>query len=157
MLAWKVGRVTITRIFELEIPIAYNPATPFMRDATPEALRAMPWLHPHFVTEEGALRLSIHALLVDAPGLRLVVDTCFGNDRARGMPGGVALQTPFGERPVGSDLPQGPVSDRPRRARTLARQRQSGPAGGPGDSVQPVFDAGLAQLVETDHRLSPEI
>jgi glyoxylase-like metal-dependent hydrolase (beta-lactamase superfamily II) len=26
-----------------------------------------------------------------------------------------------------------------------------------GDSVQPVFDAGLAQLVETDHRLSPEI
>jgi hypothetical protein len=95
MPAWKGGRVTISRIFELEIPIAYNPAAAFMRDAAPEALRAMPWLHPHFVNEEGALRLSIHALLVDAPGLLLVVDTCFGNDRARGVPGGVALQTPF--------------------------------------------------------------
>jgi glyoxylase-like metal-dependent hydrolase (beta-lactamase superfamily II) len=190
MLAWKVGRVTITRIFELEIPLAYNPAAPFLRDATPEALRAMPWLHPNFVTEEGALRLSVHALLVDAPGLRLVVDTCFGNDRARGMPGGVALQTPFlanlaeagwsresvdavvcthlhldhvGWNTMLQDGQWVPTFPNARyligreelehwRAKDSAAQQVV-----LGDSVQPVFDAGLAQLVETDHRLSPEI
>lgn len=38
-----------------------------------------------------------------------------------------------------------------RRLTSWGRQRAHG------DSVQPVFDAGLAQLVETDHRLSPEI
>jgi glyoxylase-like metal-dependent hydrolase (beta-lactamase superfamily II) len=181
--------VTITRIFELEIPIAYNPAAPFMRDATPEALRAMPWLHPDFVTEEGALRLSFHALLVDAPGLRLVVDTCFGNDRARGMPGGVALQTPFlahlaevgwsresvdavvcthlhadhvGWNTMlenGRWVPTFPKARYLFGREELEHWRTKGDVVPEilGDAVQPVFDAGLAELVETDHRLSPEI
>jgi glyoxylase-like metal-dependent hydrolase (beta-lactamase superfamily II) len=55
----------------------------------------MPWLYPHFVTPEGHLLLSIHALLVDAPGLKLVVDTCLGNDKPRKLTRGEALQTPF--------------------------------------------------------------
>ena len=54
------------RIVELELPIPYDPAAPFLREATPEALRAMSWLYPHFVTADGVLRLSVHALLVDA-------------------------------------------------------------------------------------------
>jgi len=37
--------------------------------ATPEALRKLAWLYPHFVSEDDAtLKLSIHALLVEAPG-----------------------------------------------------------------------------------------
>ena len=47
------------------------------------------------MTKEGHLRFLIHALLVEAPGIRLVVDTCVGNDRPRGMTGGVALATGF--------------------------------------------------------------
>ncbi|MFM5893339.1 MAG: MBL fold metallo-hydrolase, partial [Novosphingobium sp.] len=41
------------------------------------------------------LLLSIHALLVEAPGLRLVVDTCIGNDKPRRLLGGAALSTRF--------------------------------------------------------------
>jgi hypothetical protein len=61
MLAWKVGRVTIIRIVELELPIAYDETAPFMRDARPEALRKLPWLQPHFVDKNGSLLLSVHA------------------------------------------------------------------------------------------------
>ena len=41
------------------------------------------------------VELSIHALLVEAPGLKLVVDTCIGNDRPREITGGQPLATPF--------------------------------------------------------------
>jgi glyoxylase-like metal-dependent hydrolase (beta-lactamase superfamily II) len=53
------------------------------------------WLYPHFVGEDDTLKLSIHALLVEAPGLKLVVDTCIGNDRPREITGGQPLATPF--------------------------------------------------------------
>jgi hypothetical protein len=52
-------------------------------DATPEACKDIAWLKPHFMTENGELRLSIHALVVEAPSCRIIVDTCFGNDKQR--------------------------------------------------------------------------
>jgi glyoxylase-like metal-dependent hydrolase (beta-lactamase superfamily II) len=94
-LRWTIGDVTITRLQELELAIPFNPAWPFLPDATPEALAALPDLCPRFVTPDGALRLSFHALLVDAPGLRLVVDTCIGNDRAHSFLDNIPLQTSF--------------------------------------------------------------
>jgi glyoxylase-like metal-dependent hydrolase (beta-lactamase superfamily II) len=95
MLSWTIGAVKVTRIVELEMPVPYSTSRPFLVEATPEALREHAWLFPNFVTKEGHLRFSIHALLVEAPGIRLVVDTCVGNDRPRGMTGGVALATGF--------------------------------------------------------------
>src|SRR5258705_9332803 len=92
-LKWQVGDVKITRIVESELPISYSAEGAFLKEATPEKLRDMPWLYPHFVTEAGELKLSIHALLVEAPGLKLVVDTCVGNDKPRAMFG--KLQTGF--------------------------------------------------------------
>ena len=41
------------------------------------------------------MQMSIHALLVEAPGLRLVVDTCVGNDKPRSLLRGKALSTNF--------------------------------------------------------------
>jgi len=190
MLTWKVGRVTITRVVELEMPIAYDPAAPFMFDATPEALLALPWLQPHFVTTQGELLLSVHALLVEAPGLRLVVDTCIGNDRPRELTGGVALQTPFLEQLAeagwsrevvdtvvcthlhvdhvgwntmlehGRWVPTFPKARYLIGREELDHWRAEGDGAQQvilGDSIQPIFDAGLAELVETDHRLSAEI
>ena len=92
MLQWKIGDVTVTRVVEMEVacPIRIR-NTRCLPDATPEALRTMPWLYPHFVAEDGTLKLSIHALLVEAPGLRLVVDTCVGNDKPRGLTGKLPL------------------------------------------------------------------
>ena len=87
MLSWKVGRVKITRIVEMDLPV---PARA-MRQATTAALRKLAWVYPHFVGEDDTRKLSIHALLVEAPGLKLVVDTCIGNDRPREITGGHVL------------------------------------------------------------------
>ena len=97
MQKWTVGDVTITRVKELEFPVIYNDQH-FMPNASPEALRSIPWLHPHFVNDDGHILLSIHALLVETPTVRLVVDTCIGNDKPRSFIGGQALQTRFLER-----------------------------------------------------------
>jgi glyoxylase-like metal-dependent hydrolase (beta-lactamase superfamily II) len=75
---WNVGNVKITKIVELEtigstrfiLPLASN-----------EEIRKLPWLIPHFATEEGRLKMSIHTLVVETPSRRIVVDTGLGNDK----------------------------------------------------------------------------
>jgi glyoxylase-like metal-dependent hydrolase (beta-lactamase superfamily II) len=76
---WKVGDTTITKITE----IVYPEFSEVIPAATPELVKTVKWLFPHFVTPEGKLSLSIHSLIVDTPGAKLVVDTCIGNDRNR--------------------------------------------------------------------------
>jgi glyoxylase-like metal-dependent hydrolase (beta-lactamase superfamily II) len=190
MLSWKIGDVTITRLLEQEFPVVYSEKHPFMPKARPEALKAIDWLHPHYITDEGHIRLSVHALLVDAPGLRLVADTCVGNDRPRRMTGGRPLSTGFlrglteaGWSREGVDavvcthlhvdhvgwntmLVEGRWVPTFPRARYLFGRTEfeywSAAEDGEhptilADSVKPVIDAGLAELVEMDHRLSDEI
>jgi glyoxylase-like metal-dependent hydrolase (beta-lactamase superfamily II) len=190
MLTWRIGEVTVTRIVELELPVPYSPQRPFLAEASPEALKAIPWLYPDYVTPEGHLRLSIHALLVEAPGLRLVVDTCVGNDRPRSLLGGNALSTGFlkeleaaGWSREGVDavvcthlhvdhvgwntmLEDGRWVATFPKARYLIGRTEHAHWSAEGDeeqqqiladSVQPIFDAGLVDLVEMDHRISPEI
>ncbi len=92
MLSWQVGRVKITRIVEMDLPVPVS----VIPQATAAELRKLAWLYPHFVSEDDStLNLSVHALLVEAPGLKLVVDTCVGNDRPREITGGEPLATPF--------------------------------------------------------------
>ena len=76
---WKVGDVTITKITE----IIYPEFSDVIPAATPDVVKKVKWLFPHFVTPEGMLSLSIHSLIVDTPTAKLVVDTCIGNDRNR--------------------------------------------------------------------------
>ena len=76
---WKVGDVTITKITE----IVYPEFSDVLPTATPDVVKKVQWLFPHFVTPEGKLTLSIHSLIVDTPTAKLVVDTCIGNDRNR--------------------------------------------------------------------------
>ena len=95
MLSWQVGAVKITRIQEMQVPIPAGTDGRFIDEATPAALRAIPWLYPNFVNDQDQMLLSIHALLVEAPGLRLVVDTCVGNDKPRGLTGRQPLATKF--------------------------------------------------------------
>jgi hypothetical protein len=78
-LKWKVGDTTITKITE----ITYPEFPDLIPAATPEVVKKVPWLFPHFVTLEGKLSVSIHSLVVDTPGAKLVVDTCIGNGRNR--------------------------------------------------------------------------
>jgi glyoxylase-like metal-dependent hydrolase (beta-lactamase superfamily II) len=190
MLTWQVGAVKVTRIVEIEVPIAYDPANPFLDGATPEALRRHDWLYPNYVNEQDQMLLSIHALLVEAPGLRLVVDTCVGNDKPRHALGGAALSTPFLQHLAeagwsrdsvdvvicthlhvdhvgwntmladGKWVPTFPKARYLFGKTELAHWKAEGDEEQQEilvDSVKPILDAGLADLVEFDHRISPEI
>jgi glyoxylase-like metal-dependent hydrolase (beta-lactamase superfamily II) len=190
MLTWQIGAVKVTRIVEIEVPLAYNPDNPFLAGATPEELRRHAWLYPNFVSPQDELLLSIHALLVEAPGVRLVVDTCIGNDKPRHAVGGHPLATPFLQHLAdagwsresvdmvvcthlhvdhvgwntmlegGRWVPTFP------RARYLFGKTELAHWKAEGDeeqqeilvdSVGPIIDAGLSELVELDHRISPEL
>ena len=91
-LQWRIGDVTVTRVVESEASI---PPEGLLPAATAEGLaRHRDWLVPHFLDDDGNLRLSIHALLVESQGQRIVVDTCVGN---RVIPEfeGLRSDTPF--------------------------------------------------------------
>ena len=92
MLKWTVGDVTITRIVELETTGGTRFLLP---QATYDAVREIPWLTPHFADGVGKLKMSIHALVVETPTKRIIVDTCIGNDKARNVPQWSHLQTNF--------------------------------------------------------------
>ena len=190
MLSWQIGRVKVTRVTEIEFTFPYQEFA-LIKAATPEALKATPWLFPDFVREEdGALKSSVHALLVEAPGVRLVVDTCLGNDRPRLLIGNQPLSTPFLKRlgeagwaresvdlvvcthlhvdHVGWNtmLVDGKWTPTFPNARYLMGRREFEHWNSEGigeqqeilsDSVRPILDAGLADFVEMDHVISPEI
>lgn len=89
---WTIGDVTVTRIVEMETTGGMRFLLP---QATREAILDIDWLRPHFASEEGRIKMSIHALVVEAPGKRIVIDTCLGNDKTRGMQKWNNLQTDF--------------------------------------------------------------
>jgi glyoxylase-like metal-dependent hydrolase (beta-lactamase superfamily II) len=100
---WKVGEIKITKVVELEtigstrfiLPLASN-----------EEIRKLPWLIPHFATEEGRLKMSIHALVVETANRRIVVDTGLGNDKqGRGVPTWNNLKGPFLETMAAAGFP----------------------------------------------------
>jgi glyoxylase-like metal-dependent hydrolase (beta-lactamase superfamily II) len=188
MNSWRIGKVTITRIVELE---AAGGTRFILPDATPEALASHHWLRPHFVDERGRLRMSVHALVVDTPDRRIVVDTCIGNDKERSIPAWSRLHGPFLDDLAAAGFPPDSIDavlcthlhvDHVGWNTTLVGERwvptfprarylmgrgelaywQSRRANDDhrrafGDSVQPVLDAGLVDLVETDHRVCDEV
>ena len=90
---FKVGDVKITRIIESEAPC---PGTFILPNATPERMQQeADWLFPVFSNEKGKLRMSIHALVIESRGKRIIVDTCIGNDKIRSNPAWSKLQLPF--------------------------------------------------------------
>jgi glyoxylase-like metal-dependent hydrolase (beta-lactamase superfamily II) len=100
---WNVGKVKITKIVELEtigstrfiLPLAGN-----------DEIRKLPWLIPHFATEEGRLKMSIHSLVVETPARRIVVDTGLGNDKeGRNVPVWNHRNTPFPEAMTAAGFP----------------------------------------------------
>jgi glyoxylase-like metal-dependent hydrolase (beta-lactamase superfamily II) len=189
MQKWRIGDVTVTKIVELE---SCGGATWILPDAVPEACREISWLKPEFMNEEGELKFSVHALVIEAQDLLIVVDTCVGNEKER-MPykDWHRLQGAFltdfaaaGFDPAAVDcvlcthlhvdhvgwntmLVDGHwVPTFPNARYLIARdeydyfsrtdiaefnQRVFN------DSVGPVYEAGLMDLVDTDHRVCDEV
>src|ERR1700735_3950486 len=75
---WTIGRVKITKVVDLETVAHTRFILPL---AGREEIRQLPWLVPHFATEDGRLKMSIHTLVVETPMRRIVVDTGLGNDK----------------------------------------------------------------------------
>lgn len=186
---WKIGEVTVTKVVEFEM-------TGGTRFLLPQALydevRPIAWLQPHFADAEGRLKMSIHALVVETPSRRILVDTCLGNDKtgrrvphwndrhgpfladlaAAGYPResiGTVLCTHLHVDHVGwNTMLEGGrwVPTFPKARYLMGRaefeywqsQREAEDyAPIFADSVAPVFDAGLVDLVEADHRLCEEV
>ncbi len=168
--------------------------------ATRDAVSKIDWLTPHFADPDGNLIMSIHALVVETPTRKMIVDTCIGNDKQRSVPNWTNLQLPFLEDLSKAGYETGDIdtvmcthlhvdhvgwntmlvdgewvptfpnarylmgkqeyeywdkveSDKT-RSEADADQLNRGVMG---DSVRPVFDAGLVDLVDMDHRVCDEV
>jgi glyoxylase-like metal-dependent hydrolase (beta-lactamase superfamily II) len=191
---WRIGKVTVTKIVELEVTGGSRFILP---QATYDDILPIGWLRPHFADERGRLKMSIHALVVETPSRRIIVDTCLGNDKQnRRIPTWNNLQGPFladladagfprdsidtvlcthlhvdhvGWNTMLVDGPNGQKTWVPTfpRARYLmgrvefahwqGQRERDDMAAVFADSVEPIRDAGLADLVETDHRICDEV
>lgn len=190
MLKWTIGDVTVTRILELE---ATGGSRFILPQATPEVIRGIGWLAPHFADETGRLRMSVHALVVETPSTRIIVDTCIGNDKQRDIPTWTNLQTSFLQDLASAGFPPESIEvvlcthlhvdhvgwntklvdgrwvptfpnaryligraefDYWRKEEDGLEDHSRSPFH---DSVAPVFEAGLVDLVETDHRVCDEV
>jgi glyoxylase-like metal-dependent hydrolase (beta-lactamase superfamily II) len=188
MACWRIGDVTVTKVVEIE---ATGGSRFILPEATPDAVLPHRWLQPHFVNEQGRLRMSVHALVVETPRRRIIVDTCIGNDKVRSIPTWSRLQGPFVHDLEVAGYPRasidtvlcthlhvdhvgwntmlvdgGWVPTFP-GARYLmghvefayweARQEDDDHRAAFADSVRPVRDAGLVQLVDNNHRVCDEV
>jgi len=191
---WRIGDVTVTKIVELEVTGGSHFILP---QATYEAVLPISWLRPHFADERGRLKMSIHALVVETPERRVIVDTCLGNDKqGRRIPGWNNLQGPFLADLAAAGFPRESIdtvlcthlhvdhvgwntmlADGPNGTRTWvptfpnarylmgraefahwrATHEREDMNAVFADSVAPIHEAGLADLVETDHRICEEI
>jgi glyoxylase-like metal-dependent hydrolase (beta-lactamase superfamily II) len=186
---WRIGEATVTKIVELEVTGGSRFILP---QATPEAVLPIGWLQPDFTDERGRLKMSIHALVVETPCRRIIVDTCLGNDKEnRRIPTWNKLQTNFladlaaagfareaidtvicthlhvdhvGWNTMlvdGRWVPTFPTArylmGRVESAYWTSRLEREDMAAVLADSVTPIRDAGLVDLVETDHRVCEEV
>jgi glyoxylase-like metal-dependent hydrolase (beta-lactamase superfamily II) len=186
---WKVGKVKITKVVELETTGSTRFILPL---ASNEEIRKLPWLIPHFANEEGRLKMSIHSLIVETPRHRIVVDTGLGNDKqGRSVPTWNNRNDPFLEkltlagfhpdsidtvlcthlhvdhvgwntRLVGGQWVPTFANARYVFGKTeyeYWRDHSDDPAHVAvfEDSVKPIMDAGKAELIASDARLTDEI
>jgi glyoxylase-like metal-dependent hydrolase (beta-lactamase superfamily II) len=185
---WQVGRVTITRIVEMEVAGGSRFILP---DATREACKPLRWLEPYFMDSEGNLIMSIHALVIDTGERRIIVDTCIGNDKERSVPNWSHLQTSFLEDLEAAGYPRESIDTvlcthlhvdhvgwntmlvdgawvpTFPNARYLLAEKEFEYWNGADadalndgimdDSVRPVVDAGLVDLVDWEHEVCPEV
>ncbi|MDO7841716.1 MBL fold metallo-hydrolase [Sphingomonas immobilis] len=182
-----IGDVRITAVSEIE---AVLPVGVLFPGASATELAAIDWLGEPFATAAGEIRLAIQAFVVETPRLRILIDTCLGNDKHRASGFGHMLKTDFLERLAAAGYPRERIdvvlcthlhTDHagwntmlvdgrwvptfPHARYLFGRaefeywqQAQNGDdAAMFQDSIQPIVDAGLVDLVEVDHRIDTGI
>lgn len=184
---WTIGDVVVTRIVE---QTAILPLQGILPEAPSDAIQKhMGWLKP-FVQDAENIEMSIHALLIESQGQRIVVDTCLGNDRTYpGIENFSDLSGPFLKDIAEADFARETVDTVlcthlhfdhvgwntmlvdgawvptfPNARYLFGRtewEHWSAEEGihtpNFGDTVRPVVDAGLADFVASDHRVTDEV
>jgi glyoxylase-like metal-dependent hydrolase (beta-lactamase superfamily II) len=191
---WQIGKVTVTKIVELEVTGGSRFILP---QATYDEIQPIAWLQPHFADERGRLKISIHALVVETPDRRIIVDTCLGNDKEnRRIPTWNNLQGPFLADLAAAGFPRQSIDTvlcthlhvdhvgwntmlvdatdgtktwvptfpqarylmgRVEFAHWRAQREREDMAAVFADSVAPIYEAGLVDLVETDYQICDEV
>lgn len=188
-LSWTVGDVTITRLVEV---VLRAPVGSLFPDRTAKELEPhASWLKPNFIDGDGNMLLSIHAFLIRAGKLNIIVDTCAGNGKNLPLfPEWKNLNTPFLDNMAKLGFPAEAI-DRVLcthlhfdhvgwntrhengkwvptfpNARYLFGETEWGywkDAEDPFEShaldqaLKPIFDAGLVELVASNHKISDEV
>ena len=188
MQRWQIGDVKITRIIEQED--TSMPPEVMVIQATPENVLPIEWLRPHFIDADGHLISSIFSLLVETGDKKLVIDTCVGNDKQRGVPMWNERQTTFLEDVANAGFSREsvdyvacthlhqdhvgwntmlidgewkPTFPNARYLFSAAdwawldKQAITFLGDYCGDSVRPIFDAGLADLITPRHDITDEV
>ncbi|MCW2829628.1 MAG: putative Beta-lactamase [Aeromicrobium sp.] len=97
MRSWKIGDATITQVLEFEVEAGVLDG--LVEEATPEAVREIGWLAPHYANTAGQTLWSVHSYVVDTGSAVVVVDTCCGNGKSAPLiPAWGNLDTPFLDR-----------------------------------------------------------
>ncbi|MDP9090248.1 MAG: MBL fold metallo-hydrolase [Pseudomonadota bacterium] len=197
---WKIGNVGVTRISEgvlLSTLVEPSAEESFLGYATGGVLRELEGMVPDFATADGAIRLAFQSYVVDTGDLRIVVDTCVGNDKHRSAhPFWERLALPFLTTLTDAGYPRETIDlvvcthlhvdhvgwntmlcdgrwlpTFPNATylfgRTEFQHWQAAAAGKIGgafhpdvfmaDSIQPIIDAGLSRLVETNHAICDSV
>ncbi|MFZ2886706.1 MAG: MBL fold metallo-hydrolase [Minisyncoccia bacterium] len=90
---WNIGSAKITAIVEVEAGDIVQSGMP---DATPENVKRIAWLQPHFADTEGNLKGVVQTFGIEIGGKKILVDTCIGNAKERtDLPTWNNLQTDF--------------------------------------------------------------
>jgi len=186
---WRIGKVRITKVVELETIGSTRFILPL---ASKEEIQKLPWLIPHFATEEGRLKMSIHSLVVETPKHRIVVDTGLGNNKkGRGVPTWNDRAGPFLETLTAAGFPPDSIDTvlcthlhvdhvgwntklvdgqwlptfpnaqyvfgKTEYEHWRDHSHEPSQAAVFQDSVKPIMDAGRAELIASDARLTDEI
>jgi len=84
-MSWTIGSVRVSKVVEHEFAVPFED---YLVGVPDDVVTRYPWLAPHFVSEDGRPRTSIHGLVIDTGELRILVDTGLGHMRpVMGTPG----------------------------------------------------------------------
>lgn len=95
--SWQIGDVKITQVNEIAVEVGELDG--LIAEATPDAVKAVPWLYPDYANEHGQTLWSVHSFVVDTGSSVVLVDTACGNHKDLPLiPAWGGLDTPYLDR-----------------------------------------------------------
>ncbi|MDV3128451.1 MBL fold metallo-hydrolase [Mycobacterium sp. 21AC1] len=76
---WNVGETQITQV--TEAPVEVGLLDGLIAQATPDAVKQIPWLYPHYANADGQLTWNLHCYVIEVRETRILVDTGVGNHK----------------------------------------------------------------------------